>query len=54
MDLFSEGCLMDFDIRDWPMSFQKQKSFVLKTVFLYLAFACVRESARNRDMGDGM
>ena len=24
---------MDFDIRDCPMSFQKQKSFVLKTVF---------------------
>ena len=33
MDLFSEGCPMDFDIGDCPMSFQKQKSFVLKTVF---------------------
>ena len=33
MDLFSEGCPMDFDIRDCSMSFQKQKSFVLKIVF---------------------
>ena len=32
-DLFSEGCPMDFDIEDCPMSFQKQKYFVLKTVF---------------------
>ena len=32
MDLFSEGCPMDFHIEDCPMSFQKQKSFVLKTV----------------------
>ena len=32
-DLFSKGCPMDFDIGDCPMSFQKQKSFVLKTVF---------------------
>ena len=33
MDLFSEGCLMDFDIGDCLMSFQKKTSFVLKTVF---------------------
>ena len=32
-DLFSEGCPMDFYIGDCPMNFQKQKSFVLKTVF---------------------
>ena len=33
MDLFSEGCPMNFDIGDCPMSFQKQKYFVLKTIF---------------------
>ena len=32
VDLFSEGYPMDFDIGDCPMSFQKQKSLVLKTV----------------------
>ena len=32
-DLFSEGWPIDFDIEDYLMSFQKQKSFVLKTVF---------------------
>ena len=36
------------------MSFQKQKSFVLKTVFSYMVNACVRESVRTRDMGQGM
>ena len=37
------------------MSFQKQKSFVLKTVFFsYMANACARESVRTRDMGHGM
>ena len=45
---------MDFDIGNCPMSFQKQKSFVLKTVFSYMANACVRESARTRDMGHVM
>ena len=55
MDLFSEGCPIDFDIRDCPISFQKQKSFVLKTIFFsYMANACVRELARTRDMGHGM
>ena len=33
MDLFLEGCPMDFDIGDCPMIFQKPKSFVLKIVF---------------------
>ena len=36
------------------MSFQKQKSFVLKTVFLYMANTCVRESTRTQDMGHDM
>ena len=37
------------------MSFQKQKSFVLKTIFFsYMANACVRELVRTRDMGNGM
>ena len=38
------------------MSFQKQKSFVLKTVFFfsYMANACVRKSAKTQDMGHGM
>ena len=33
MDLFSEGFPMDFDIGYSPMSFPKQKNFVLKTDF---------------------
>ena len=45
---------MDFDIGDCPMSFQKQKSFVLKTVFSYMENACVRKSVRTRDMEHGM
>ena len=46
---------MDFDIGDRPMSFQKQKSFVLKTVFFsYMENACVRESTRIQDMRHGM
>ena len=36
------------------MSFQKQKSFVLKTVFSNMANACMRESARTQDMGHDM
>ena len=36
------------------MSFQKQKSFVLKTVFSYMANACVRESTRTQDIGHDM
>ena len=35
------------------MSFQKQKSFVLKTFFIH-GNACVRESAMTRDMGHDM
>ena len=36
------------------MCFQKQKPFVLKTVFFpHLARACVRESVRARDVGKG-
>ena len=36
------------------MCFQKQKPFVLKTVFFsHLARACVRESGRARDVGKG-
>ena len=31
---------MNFDIGDCPMSFQKQKSFVLKTVFLHGKCMC--------------
>ena len=39
------------------MSFQKQKSFVLKTDFLYMEKkkkTCVRELARTQGMGQGM
>ena len=36
------------------MSFHKQKTFVLKTVFHTWQIACVRESVRTRDMGQGM
>ena len=36
------------------MSFRKQKSFVLKNSFSYMASACVRESMRTRGMGYGM
>ena len=37
------------------MSFQKQKSFVLKTIFFpYMENACERESAMTRDMGHAM
>ena len=36
------------------MSFQKQKYFASKTVFSYMASACVRESVRTRGMGYGM
>ena len=36
------------------MCFQEQKPFVLKTMFFsHLAFACVRESERARDVGKG-
>ena len=45
---------MNFDIGDYPMSFQKQKSFVLKTGFSYMASACVRESVMTRGMGHDM
>ena len=45
---------MNFDIGDCPMSFRKQKSFVLKTSFSYMENACVRELVRTRDMGHGM
>ena len=41
--------------RNSVVSFQEQKSFVLKTVFFsHLAQAWVRESVRTRDMGLGM
>ena len=36
------------------MSFQKQKSFVLETVFSYMENACVRELVRTRSMGHNM
>ena len=36
------------------MSFQKQKSFVLKTDFHTWKNACVTVSVRTRDMGQGM
>ena len=36
------------------MSFQKQKYFFLKTNFHTLQNACVRESVRTRDMGQGI
>ena len=36
------------------MSFPKQKSFVLKIIFSYMASACVRELVRTRGMGYGM
>ena len=36
------------------MSFQKQKSFVLKIVFSYMANACVRELVRTQDMRHDM
>ena len=36
------------------MGFQKQKAFVLKIVFSYMALACVRESVRTRDTGHDM
>ena len=44
----------------WVMSFKKKKGFVLKKMiiewntndrFSHLAFACVKESVRTRDMG---
>ena len=36
------------------MSFRKQKYFFLKTVFSYMASACVKESVRTRGMGHDM
>ena len=37
------------------MSLQKQKSFVFERVFFHTwQNACVRESARTQDMGQGM
>ena len=54
MDLFSEGRPMDFDIGDCPMSFQKKKIFCFENSFSYMANACVRESARTRDIGHDM
>ena len=33
------------------MCFQKRKFFVLKTVFSYRTYPCVRESARAQDVG---
>ena len=46
---------MDFDIEDCPMSFQKQKKiFCFENSFSYMENACVRESARTRDLGHGM
>ena len=35
------------------MCFLKQKPIVLKVVFSHLACACVRESMRARDVGNG-
>ena len=49
----SEGCPMGFSIGGSSNGFQKQKSFVLKTIS-YMANACVRESVRTQDMGYDM
>ena len=47
-----EGCPINFDIRDCPMSFQKQKSFDLKIVFFsYMAYCMLREL--GEDLGQG-
>ena len=57
----SEGCLIDL-LKPGSMfsktktfCFQKQKPFVLKTVFFsHLAYACVRESMKAREVGRGV
>ena len=43
---------MEFDIGDCPMSFQKQKSFVLKIVFVILGI-CICEGV-DEDSGHGI
>ena len=50
-----QSCLINFDIGESPMSFQKQKKNLLFwKQFSYMENACVRESVRTRDMGHGM
>ena len=49
----SKSCPMGFSIRGSSNGFQKKKSFVLKTVFIYGKFIC-EGAVRNRDMGHGM
>ena len=44
---------MCFDIRGCQMSF-KNKNLLFWKQFSYMENACVRESARTRDMGHGM
>ena len=44
----SEGCLMGFFIRGSSNGFQKQKSFVLKIVFIHGKCMCERVSEDSR------
>ena len=44
---------MCFDIRGCPMSFNNI-NLLFRRQFSYMANACVRESARTRDMRHGM
>ena len=54
LNYISKGCPIYIDFRRMFNEFQKQKTFVLKKQISYMENACVRESVRSRDMGNGM